>query len=583
MPWRDDPAAVKYQATQEGRSPEEVRQLTEAARGREETLYRAGAQPDPQPSQEQLTAYVERLRREGTSEQEIKRLLRTPELRHAAATYLGGEPAEEVAARRVPPAMHEATAALREAPRASETPIMYPQQQGMMMGMQPGVMPGRVGVPGTGRIEREMERAAATHGRVMERFGQAAEGERQAIQQWQQTEEQAARSAADVYRARSEQWEQLQHEHAEKQKRRQDHVREEMDKLRMAVDDFKGARIDPYRFYRHADGSVDYPKSIAAAIAIGMGALGSTLPASRGGGTGGPNVALQLIDRAIDRDIDAQKHDIQTQQAEIGLQGSLLGQMRSIYEDDRQWENATRFMMLESAKMKIEEVGAQYADKRVQDQAAMMISEIDTRQAAITGEMEITAAREAVGREAMLFGSQMQRAQMLQQQADRQAAMMTAQLQTQLPKPLSEKQESEITNLLSAIRQVEGMHEQWKTHQEERPAGGYPPNILSRQNRMWEDYRNIMAVTIAKAHSTSGTLSPRLIEKTRAMVPNVDDSEYRAKDQINSVARQLRQDLAAKLRGARVTGRDIPPEWQRYLSESPTPPALQGVTGEPIQ
>jgi hypothetical protein len=235
---------------------------------------------------------------------------------------------------------------------------------------------------------------------------------RAAIGEKAKTEQEALRAQADVLGEAAAISRDLEAQRIEAEQKRQIYVDQEMSKVRDAVDQMKASKIDPYRFYKHPDGSTNYPKSIAAAIAVGLGALGSTLPARYGGGVGGPNVALQIIDKAIDRDIQAQRDDIANQRAGVGLQMNLLSQMRAQFSDERQAENAARVVMLETYKMKLEEAAMKSGSEKVIANASVLIAEADQREAVLLGDMGVKAANDALKGEQIMYGAEMGRAAM---------------------------------------------------------------------------------------------------------------------------------------------------------------------------
>jgi hypothetical protein len=63
-------------------------------------------------------------------------------------------------------------------------------------------------------------------------------------------------------------------------------------------------KVDPTRIFNGDSGAI---RAIGSAIAVGLGAFGAAL-------TGGQNYALQIIQASIDRDIEAQKENIQNRQ-----------------------------------------------------------------------------------------------------------------------------------------------------------------------------------------------------------------------------------------------------------------------------
>ena len=290
--------------------------------------------------------------------------------------------------------------------------------------VQPGIQLPKVAVPSVRGLQKAIEAVPEAYQKAEGALTEAFRKKRGAIGEWEETEKEAARAEAGVLEARQTEYEALQARQHEREQERQDYISSEMVKLRDAVTNLRSAKVDPTRFYRHPDGSANYPKTIAAAVAIGLGALGSTLPARYGGG--GPNVALQLVDKAIDRDIQAQRDDIANQRAGVGLQMNLLSQMRGMYADERKAELATKVAMLESYKMQLETTSARSGDERVANRAAMLVAETDQKQAQILGDIEIASAKEHVLGEKELLGARQRTAALKQAQVAQQAKAATA-------------------------------------------------------------------------------------------------------------------------------------------------------------
>jgi hypothetical protein len=87
--------------------------------------------------------------------------------------------------------------------------------------------------------------------------------------------------------------------------------------LDTAMKDVDNYKIDPNRLF-----GKNTWKSIAAAIASGIGAYASTI-------SGQPNFALNIIDKAVDRDIDAQKEELLKKKGKVG-------EIRNAYQDNLQ-------------------------------------------------------------------------------------------------------------------------------------------------------------------------------------------------------------------------------------------------------
>lgn len=106
-----------------------------------------------------------------------------------------------------------------------------------------------------------------------------------------------------------------------------------------AIDDYaaqyKNQKIDPNRVFANASTG----DKIIGAIGLLMSGIGSGL-------TGQPNLALKVIDDAINRDIDAQKND-------LGKGQNLLDLQLKKYGNINQAINATQLMMMNQANAKL--------------------------------------------------------------------------------------------------------------------------------------------------------------------------------------------------------------------------------------
>ena len=70
-------------------------------------------------------------------------------------------------------------------------------------------------------------------------------------------------------------------------------------------EEFFNTHIDPQSFWKDEKGNTNWGKTIMGTLAMALGTFASALPAQMGGG--GPNVAKQILDTAIEQNIDAQK------------------------------------------------------------------------------------------------------------------------------------------------------------------------------------------------------------------------------------------------------------------------------------
>jgi hypothetical protein len=131
---------------------------------------------------------------------------------------------------------------------------------------------------------------------------------------------------------------------------RQQFVDAQMQKLQTMQDAFDKGQIDPHHLYA----SMSTPQKITAGLGVFLGAIGGAL-------TGSPNEALGIIQKAIDRDIDAQKTNLSKKGQAVEGQRSMLGMYRQQFGDEAAADAATRATMLQNAAMQAEAAGAKYA------------------------------------------------------------------------------------------------------------------------------------------------------------------------------------------------------------------------------
>ncbi len=99
-----------------------------------------------------------------------------------------------------------------------------------------------------------------------------------------------------------------------------------------------------------------------------------------GGRKTGTNQALSIINKAIDRDIQAQKTNLQNRRAGIGLQMNLLGRMQSMLDDERAAETATRLIANKTAQMKVEQTMAASASPLAKSQSDLLLAALNNQE-----------------------------------------------------------------------------------------------------------------------------------------------------------------------------------------------------------
>jgi hypothetical protein len=139
-----------------------------------------------------------------------------------------------------------------------------------------------------------------------------------------------------------------------REQNRQKHMTEQSAKLQKLADQYSSSTIDPKHFW--AD------KNAAQKVSIGIGMF-------LGGLGGGPNQAVQLIENAIGRDIDAQKANVDKLGKQVSAQQNVYQNMREQFGDDRQAEAATRLMYLNKVQTQLQQVASQYKGPQIMAQA----------------------------------------------------------------------------------------------------------------------------------------------------------------------------------------------------------------------
>jgi tetratricopeptide (TPR) repeat protein len=130
----------------------------------------------------------------------------------------------------------------------------------------------------------------------------------------------------------------------EKQQEINDNLSSEYSKLNQLTDSYnKASAVDPNRIYKNQTTG----GKIQASIALILGGLGGALQGT------GRNVALDMMNQAIDRDIDAQKADLSKKGSSIQLQGNTIGQLRAQLGDLHSAETAYRKIALDNIEMRL--------------------------------------------------------------------------------------------------------------------------------------------------------------------------------------------------------------------------------------
>ena len=170
-------------------------------------------------------------------------------------------------------------------------------------------------------------------------------------------------------RERASQQEQLLAEQQQKEAQRQTQIKEQEQKAQQALDEFGQAKIDPNNFWK----TKSTGDKIIAGIAVALGALAQGLSK----GAINSNGALDIINGAIDKDIEAQKMDILGKREKAEGQKGILAQMRERFDDERVSDNMARIIGLDQAKLKLEEIAAKSKSGEVAANRDVLLAQIE--------------------------------------------------------------------------------------------------------------------------------------------------------------------------------------------------------------
>lgn len=239
------------------------------------------------------------------------------------------------------------------APQPSLDALMVPQ------GYSPGLIDELAGgTPGS----RAMDRREALIGREAGLLARRADAELA-----------GAQMAEDAYSAAMRRQQSLDDE-------RRSAYDDAQGRYQRSIDALASMREDPARLLRSAAGGV------SAAIAIGLGAAGAALAG------GGENTALAIVQRNIDRDIAAQRTDIQTAGTVASNQQSVLAAMQREFSDRQAAENATRSVMLGAAAAQAQRVTAGLGNEAAQLRGEQMVQQFRDESAAAAAQAQAQEA-----------------------------------------------------------------------------------------------------------------------------------------------------------------------------------------------
>ena len=156
-----------------------------------------------------------------------------------------------------------------------------------------------------------------------------------------------AAEIAGVERARERRMQQEAIDLKKTEEMRQDSVTEAREKIQIAMDKVMSAEIDPNRIYTSTG------QKMGAAIAVALGAAGAAL-------TGTENTAMRILDSAIDRDIAAQRAEIDKLKFGVQVETNAYSMLMDSINDRRQVEEVMRQQAYAMFDQRIRQIEVKY-------------------------------------------------------------------------------------------------------------------------------------------------------------------------------------------------------------------------------
>lgn len=154
------------------------------------------------------------------------------------------------------------------------------------------------------------------------------------------------------------QQQQMELDHQRREDKRQIKMAQAMNKLEEMQNEFNAQTIDPDRWWNSRSNA----QRAMAVLGQFFGALGSGL-------TGTPNETAAMLQRMIDRDLMAQKANIDIKGKALAGQTNIVQMMRSQFGDERAADAAAKIAATNATIRQVDLIASRYQANEVQDQA----------------------------------------------------------------------------------------------------------------------------------------------------------------------------------------------------------------------
>jgi len=167
----------------------------------------------------------------------------------------------------------------------------------------------------------------------------------------------------------------------------QNQIDSEFTAVKERFDALENEKVDPDKFWKD-QGSWGSVRSI---LAIALGGIGQSL-------AGGENKALQIIDKQIERDINAQEKNIDLKKSRANSSLNLFQNYQNIMKNKEDARDATKLEYLQRYKMSIENMASRYKKPEVEQNFLNFKNQLDAQMAATRAKLEESRQRKATNR-----------------------------------------------------------------------------------------------------------------------------------------------------------------------------------------
>lgn len=152
-------------------------------------------------------------------------------------------------------------------------------------------------------------------------------------------------------------------EQEEMQIQEQARIDEQNKKIDSAVTEFSSMKVDPKRYWKN----MDTGDRILAGIGMFLGSFGSA----------STNQAVDVIQKSIDKDIEAQKEEIESKKGVVNAQRGILGDMMQRFSNQRDAKNASRLAYLNNAQLKVKQFELSTNNANVKANAQQLFGQLE--------------------------------------------------------------------------------------------------------------------------------------------------------------------------------------------------------------